>query len=58
MALQVCVKVVFLMYISPCNVSIWTLDIDITKPKCRVHEFLTIQQIISFVFHQIDSVKE
>ena len=58
MTLQVCVKLAYLMRISPCYISIWKLDIEITKFKCWEHEFLNIQQIVSYIFHQMDSVKE
>lgn len=52
-------KVVHVMYMSPCDISIWESDIEITKLKCWKREFLTIQQkFISYVFHQMGSVKE
>ena len=47
MALQVQVKVVCLMYISPCSISIWAFCIEITKLKCLEKEFLVIQRIVS-----------
>ena len=46
------------MYISLRSISIWAIDIEITKLKCCEHEFLTIQQIVSYVFHQKSSAKE
>ena len=37
---------------------IWTLDIEITKPKRWENEFLTIHLIICYVLHQMDSAQD
>ena len=58
MAHNVCLKLLHLMYISPYNISIWKLNIELPKLTRWEDEYLTIQQIVSHVFHQTDSVKE
>ena len=57
MTLQVCVKVTYLVYISSCAISIWALYIEIKKLKSLEHKFLAIQQIVSYVFYQMENVK-